>query len=145
MATLVDTNILLRMTQPHSPQAQIAERALGVLRRDRETLHIASQNIFEFWVVSTRPNSENGLGLTVEQAWQEVTRLKRLFDLLPELPLQSEWERIIVGFRVAGKNGHDARLVAAMAVNGLASILTFNVQDFARYSSIKVLDPKTIV
>jgi len=144
MATLVDTNILLRMMQPHSAQAQIAERALGALRRDRETLHIASQNVFEFWAVSTRLLSENGLGLTVDRAWQEVLRLKRLFSLLPELPLLPEWERLVVAFRVSGKNSHDTRLVATMAVHGVKNILTFNIDDFARYVSIRVLDPRVI-
>ena len=144
MPTLVDTNVLLRLIQPQSPQAQIAERALRALRRDRDSLHIASQNIIEFWVVATRPVSENGLGLTIDQALHEVVRLKRFFILLPELPLQSEWERLVVTFRVSGKNGHDARLVAAMSVHRLDRILTFNVADFTRYTGIKVLDPKAV-
>ena len=144
MPTLVDTNVLLRLIQPQSPQAQIAERALRALRRDRDSLHIASQNIIEFWVVATRPVSENGLGLTIDQALHEVVRLKRFFILLRELPLQSEWERLVVTFRVSGKNGHDARLVAAMSVHRLDRILTFNVADFTRYTGIKVLDPKAV-
>ena len=144
MAILLDTNILLRMMQPQSPHAQIVERALGSLRRNGETLHIASQNLFEFWSVATRPLSENGLGLTAEQARPELHRLKRLFVLLPELPLLSDWERIVIDQRVSGKNAHDARLVAAMAVHQIGDILTFNIQDFARYSGIKVLDPRTI-
>ena len=114
------------------------------MRRDRDSLHIASQNIIEFWVVATRPVSENGLGLTIDQALHEVVRLKRFFILLPELPLQSEWERLVVTFRVSGKNGHDARLVAAMSVHRLDRILTFNVADFTRYTGIKVLDPKAV-
>jgi predicted nucleic-acid-binding protein len=48
MAVLVDTNILLRMLQPHTAHATIANRALDVLRARSEELHIISQNLVEF-------------------------------------------------------------------------------------------------
>ena len=76
---------------------------------------------------------------------EQVLALKRLFTLLPEAPLQREWERLVTAHRVSGKNTHDARLVAAMMVHGVSSILTFNVQDFTRYAGIVVLDPGTVV
>lgn len=145
MAILLDTNVLLRLAQPQSPLASIAERAVRTLRRKRETLSIATQNLFEFWAVATRPQTGNGLGFTVQQASQEITRLKRFFEVLPEQPLLAEWERLVSAHQVSGKNSHDARLVAAMVVNGVESILTFNVQDFVRYIDIKVLDPRTVV
>ena len=88
---------------------------------------------------------ENGLGFTIEQAAAEVNSLKRLFVLLPEAPLLQEWERVVTAYRASGKNTHDARLVAAMLVHGIGSILTFNVPDFARYTEITVVDPKTLL
>jgi predicted nucleic acid-binding protein len=144
MAVLLDTNILLRLLQPHSPHAPIAERALNALRSRNESLQITAQNIVEFWAVATRPAAENGLGMTVERAMAQVTTLRRLFALLPEAPLQSEWERLVTTYRVSGKNSHDARPVAAMMVHGTMSILTFNVQDFTRYAGIIILDPRMI-
>jgi predicted nucleic acid-binding protein len=140
MAVLLDTNILIRLAQPHHPSAPVATQALRTLRAANETLHIAQQNIVEFWAVTTRPIAANGLGYTTEQAAEEVSALKRLFDLLPELPLQDEWERLVAHYHVSGKNAHDARLVAAMVVHGVDGILTFNAQDFVRYTEIRVLD-----
>jgi predicted nucleic acid-binding protein len=145
MAVLVDTNILLRISQPDTTHATIAERALDALRIRNEELRITSQNLVEFWAVATRSLTENGLGFTVEQAMAQMLALKQLFILLPEAPLQSEWERLVTSYRVAGKNSHDARLVAAMMVHGTRSILTFNVQDFTRYAEITVLDPRMVV
>ena len=49
-----------------------------------------------------------------------------------------------LAYRVAGKNTHDARLVAAMVVHGVSSILTFNIQDFTRYAEITIFDPRTL-
>ncbi len=140
MAVLLDTNILLRLVQPHHPSAHVATRSLRLLRANNEILHIAQQNIVEFWAVATRPVAANGLGYSTEQATAEVDALKRLFVLLPELPLQDAWERLVTDYHVSGKNAHDARLVAAMVVNGIESILTFNAQDFLRYGEIRVLD-----
>jgi len=142
MAVLLDTNILLRLAQPHHPSAPVAARALRALRANNEMLHITQQNIVEFWAVATRPIAANGLGYSTEQATREVDALKRLFVLLSELPLQDAWERLVADYRVSGKNAHDARLVAAMVVHGIESILTFNAQDFLRYGEIRVLDLK---
>jgi len=144
MAVLLDTNILLRLSQPNHPSNPIAEQALLILRRRGELLHIASQNLVEFWAVATCPLTENGLGLGVEQAATEIAFLKRLFVLLPEAPLQIEWERLVTTFRVSGKNSHDARLVAAMMVHGIGHILTFNATDFVRYSSVSVITPAAV-
>jgi predicted nucleic acid-binding protein len=144
MAVLLDTNILLRLLQPHHPHCPLAERALNTLRRRNEVLNLAAQNLVEFWAATTRPVDENGLGFTTEQAIMEVNVLKRLFVLLPEVPLLEEWGRLVAAYRVSGKNTHDARLVAAMIAHGVGSILTFNIQDFTRYPEIAVVDPKTL-
>jgi predicted nucleic acid-binding protein len=50
-----------------------------------------------------------------------------------------EWRRLVVIHGVSGKKAHDARLVATMTVNRITHILTFNVEDFARYAEIVVL------
>ncbi len=58
---------------------------------------------------------------------QEIGRLQRLFHLLvytPEVP--EAWQRLVVEQGIAGKQTHDAHLVAIMRVNAVSSILTFN-------------------
>ena len=144
MAVLLDTNILLRLLQPHHPHCPLAERALNTLRGRNEVLNLAAQNLVEFWAAITRPVDENGLGFNTEQATLEVSALKRLFVLLPEAPLLEAWGHLVAAYRVAGKNTHDTRLVAAMVVHGVSSILTFNIQDFTRYAEITIFDPRTL-
>jgi predicted nucleic acid-binding protein len=145
MATLIDTNVLLRLTQPHHPPCAFAECAVATLRTRNETLHVTPQNLMEFWAVATRPASENGLGMTVETAAGELAAFQRLFILLPETaPMFREWERLVTTHQVSGKNTHDAHIVAAMNVYGINMIMTFNVQDFARYSSISAVHPATL-
>ncbi|MEX2261813.1 MAG: hypothetical protein WD696_07665 [Bryobacteraceae bacterium] len=46
---------------------------------------------------------------------------------------------------VAGLKVHDARLVAAMNVHRISSIVTFDTGDFQRYFGIEVLHPQEIL
>jgi predicted nucleic acid-binding protein len=145
MAILIDTNILLRLLQPHHPHCDLVERALGTLRTQNETLNVTPQNLMEFWAVATRPTSENGLGMTVENAAVELAAFQRLFTLLPETALVfQEWERLVSKHQVSGKNTHDAHIVAAMNAYGITRILTLNVQDFTRYSDISAVHPASV-
>ena len=144
MAILLDTNVLLRLVQRRHPHSTLATHATNTLDARNETMLIAHQSIVEFWAVATRPINANGLGLTIEDAELELDGLKKLFRVLPELPVHEEWQRIVVKHRVSGKSVHDARLVAAMIVHGVGEILTFNMQDFARYTEISALDPSQI-
>ena len=141
MSVLVDTNILLRLLQPHHPHCGLAERALANLRSRNETLYLTAQNLVEFWTVVTRSPDGNGLGFTTEQTIAELTVLRHLFVVLPEQPLLDEWERLVRMYRVSGRHTHDARLVAAMVLSDVRSILTFNIRDFAGYREITAIDP----
>jgi predicted nucleic acid-binding protein len=145
MRVLLDSNILLRLAQSTHPMHGPAQLAVSTLEGGGDTLDIVPQNLYEFWVVATRPIANNGLGLTDVQASTEVARLRALFPLLDETPaVYPEWERLVMVHHVLGKNAHDAGLVAAMIVNMISHILTFNVADFTRFPSITVLDPATV-
>jgi predicted nucleic acid-binding protein len=88
----------------------------------------------------------NGLRLSTVAARREIERLERFFTVLRETPaLYPAWKRLVVEYQVSGKPTYDARLVAAMQVHGVASILTFNPGDFRRYARIEVVDPASIV
>jgi predicted nucleic acid-binding protein len=145
MAVFIDTNVLLRGLQPSNPSISIARDAIDRLRESGETMSVAVQNIIEFWVVATRPLENNSLGLSAEQALSEVAGFRALFEVLPENPLiLPEWERLVCLYGVSGRNAHDARLVAAMNVNRVDKILTFNIRDVTRFRDIQVLDPNSL-
>jgi predicted nucleic acid-binding protein len=146
MSYLVDTNVLVRVVQPKNPHQVEADKALRSLRHESESLMIIAQNLIEFWAVATRPPINNGLGLTADQTATQIGNLKSLFTLLPDTPkIFSEWERIVLQHKVSGKQVHDARLVAAMSVYDLTHLLTFNTDDFKRFTTIIVVSPQTIL
>lgn len=145
MIWLVDTNVLLRGVQMSHPAHADAKRAVAILLRRGDELRISTQNMIEFWAVATRPIANNGLNLSIEEAARELQGLKLLFEMLPDsVDVLNEWENLVTKHRVAGKQAHDARLVAAMQAHGITHLLTFNAKDFARYSGITVVEPQTI-
>ncbi|MFM7363849.1 MAG: type II toxin-antitoxin system VapC family toxin [Cuspidothrix sp.] len=146
MKYLVDTNILLRLVQKNSPMHLDTQRAILKLKKQGEFLCIIPQNIIEFWAVATRPLDKNGLGLSITQAEEESAKLKKIFILELDTPqIFTEWESLVIKYQVMGKQVHDARLAAAMLAHNITHLLTFNVDDFQRFSDIVVVDPRSVV
>ncbi len=145
MSYVLDSNILLRMAQPaHSMHAE-ATQATTALLRQGQIIHVIPQTLYEFWSVATREVQFNGLGLSVPDTQVELIRIKNLFLFLPDSPsIYPEWERLVTQHSVRGRDSHDARIVAAMNVHGITHLLTFNKDDFKRFSAITVLLPSEV-
>jgi predicted nucleic acid-binding protein len=145
MNVLLDTNMLARLVEPACTHHPIALGAIANLKLQGDTLCIVPQSFYELWVVSTRPTSSNGRGLTPLQVAAEFAQLKTRFLVFADTPaIFDEWERLVTTLGVLGKPAHDTRLVAAMLAHNVSHLLTFNIKDFTRYSGITVLDPHTV-
>jgi predicted nucleic acid-binding protein len=145
MRYLEDTNLLLRGAEPAHPMYPVAVHAIATLLDRGDEVVLVPQNLFEFWVVVTRPRDRNGLGMTVAQAEAELSRLEIQLPLLPDSPsLYQEWRRLVTTYGVRGARAHDARLVAAMLTHGITHILTFNVDDFRQFREITVVHPQDV-
>ena len=146
MKILVDANILLRVAHSVDPQHQLTMDAIAKLLLNKHDLGMVPQGIYEFWVVASRPRAVNGLGLAVGQVQNELLNLRQSFVLLKETDaFYSEWEALVSRHAIVGKNAHDTRLVAAMVVHGITHLLTFNKQDFQRFTNITVLTPADVM
>ncbi len=145
MKFLLDTNILLRLSQPRHPHHEPTLAALDLLRHRELTLDIVPQNLYEYWAVATRSQQENGLGFTAQRIQAEIASICQLFMLLrDERSIFDRWLIIVEQHDVRGKSTHDTRLVAAMQRHGLSHLLTFNRADFSRFTEISVLTPDEI-
>jgi predicted nucleic acid-binding protein len=143
---LLDTNLLTRMTRSQDPQAGVARGAIQTLLRRGELLVLVPQNLYEFWVVATRPPGappagSNGLGMTPAQAGHWLRFFQRRFTLLPDREeLVRLWQALVEAHSVTGFRAHDVRLVAAMQSYGIARLLTFNTAHY-RSLPVTILDP----
>jgi predicted nucleic acid-binding protein len=123
-----------------------AAQSINLLIRDSKRISVIPQNLIEFWAVATRPESSNGLGLSVGATAQIIAALKTAFELLPDTDaIFNQWEQLVVRHSVSGKQVYDARLVAAMLVHNLTHLLIFNVRDFKRFTEITAVNPQNIV
>ena len=110
-----------------------------------EPLAIAVQNVAEFWNAATRPVVNNGLGLTIEEAQAELSRIEGFFQILTENEVSyAAWKTLLIESRVSGVQVHDARLAAVMKTHGITRIVTFNVSDFTRFPDIEPVHPEEI-
>jgi predicted nucleic acid-binding protein len=145
MSYLVDTNVLLRGVQKSHPMHSDAARSIDLLLRRGEAVLVIPQNLIEFWAVATRPEANNGLGLSVDETAQRIAVFKSAFVLLPDThAIFKEWEQVVTQFQVLGKQVYDARLVAAMTVHNISHLLTFNDGDFKRFTEITVVNPESV-
>jgi predicted nucleic acid-binding protein len=144
MAVLVDTNVLLRRTQPNHEHHPAAVESVAKLLERGETVLFTAQNIYEFWNVVTRPLASNGLGFSTAQAQAEIEKIESVLTLLPDSPAAyPEWKKLVAKHAVQGVQVHDTRLVATMNVHGVRQLLTFNTGDFVRFG-IELLHPSTV-
>jgi predicted nucleic acid-binding protein len=92
--------------------------------------------------VATKPVAENGLALAHSDADAQLGKLLVSLEVLYDSPdIAAELRRLVVVHKVTGKKTHDARMVAAMNIQNITEILTFNVKDFTRYPAITILSP----
>jgi predicted nucleic acid-binding protein len=142
---LVDSNILLRWVKPdHSDYPAIVAAVDTILRHDGVFCY-TSQNVAEFWNACTRPVDRNGYGLSPQDTDRRARFFEERLRLLPDsLAAHEEWRKLLVTHSVSGVQVHDARLVAAMRVHNVNRILTFNDKDFARYTDIQAVHPRSV-
>jgi predicted nucleic acid-binding protein len=116
MLYLADTNILLRFVAPTDPNHALVRHILYSLLKRGELICYLSQN------------------------------LERHLTFLPDSEeIHTQWRNLIVDHRVCGVQVHDARIVAAMRVYNITQILSFNTDDFIRYSNeIQAIHPSEI-
>ena len=130
----VDTNVLVGSIAPASPHHELALRSLERARQRGEELFISRQIIREFLAVVTRPQTW-GPPKRMEDALADVAQFTDEFKVLEDG--QHVTETLIALCRevpVAGKQVHDANIVATMLAAGERRLLTFNTTDFRRYA-----------
>lgn len=129
---VVDTNILLSATDRSRVQH---EAARTFLREDPRDLHLTPQVAREYLAVATRPAGLNGLGLAPEAAVANVRELLRSLGMLHEgTASTAHLLRLVADGAGAGRQVHDATLVAVALAHGAAAVVTDDTSHFARFA-----------
>lgn len=146
MEILVDTGVLLRLVIRADPAHQETRNAVRLLKARGDNLVALTQNAAEFWNVCTRPASVRGYGLSIQETQRKLRVLEKRVEFRADsLAGFQEWKRLVVAHQVSGVEVHDTRLVAAMNMQGITHIVTYNKNDFKRFQNITALLPGEVV
>lgn len=127
----LDTNVLLDATDEGRSFHSKALGLFSLLPQSGAELLLATQVIREYVVVATRAQKNNGLGLSVEDAVNNVIEFRKQAKVIPESVSSCEnlleWS---VRLHVTGKKLHDLQILATALQAGAQILLTSNVADF---------------
>jgi predicted nucleic acid-binding protein len=143
---MFDTNVILSATDEGRAEHRQAMLIFNNWTGSGTSLYASGQIMREYLAVATRPADKNGLGLEQADALANVRAFRTRTSLLGE---DGQVADCLLGLldetRCAGKQVHDANIVATMLVHGIDSLITMNLGDFARFEHhIKVIPLATI-
>ena len=137
-AVFLDTNVLLTATTPARPLHEAALEVFDVWPDRGLRLCTSGQVLREYLVVATRPAEVNGLGLSLEDALVNASRIGERLQVLAEGEATlRRLERIVRDFGCRGKQVHDAHIVATALEHGVAKLVTENTADFLRSACVR--------
>ena len=137
----VDTNILIFATNELSEWHLPASKALEEARQSSVDLIISTQILREYLAAATRI-SVMGNGLPLPKILENVRIFRNEFTVVEDNPFVLDTLLdLLQKVTVAGKQVHDANIVATMQVHGVRHLLTHNVADFNRFASFITVLP----
>jgi predicted nucleic acid-binding protein len=131
---VLDTNVLLAATDEGGSDHPEAVASLNEWPASGVVLYTSGQILREYLVVATRPIGQNGLGMPQPPAVANVRALRRRLRLMAENEkVADRLAQVLDAVTCTGKQIHDANVVATMLVHGVDTVITSNVEDFARF------------
>ncbi len=142
---LLDTNIILRFSNPADTQHELVTNAVATLLMQAHECYLTPQVLIELWVIATRPTDVNGLGWSPKHTRNIIAQLIDRFPMAEESPqVFPAWLALVMENQIKGKRTHDARIVAVMRVSNISHVLTLNPNDFYGLSDVIVIHPQNI-
>ena len=129
----LDTNVLVLARFEAAPRHALARRRMREAGDSREVLRISRQVLREYLATVTRPQRWSA-PVAMGEALEHAAALEARFEILEDGPEVADFlKRLCREVPVAGKQVHDANIVATMLAHGERRLLTFNGGDFRRY------------
>jgi len=142
-SVFLDTDILIFGELPNSPLYAAVKLRLAELEATGTELWTSRQVLREFLAVMSR-----GTGLSTVPPMAELLAdvahfSNRLFIAEDGPAVTQQLAMLLSTVTCAGKQVHDANIVATMRANGIRRLLTHNVTDFQRFAPHVAIEPLT--
>jgi predicted nucleic acid-binding protein len=131
---MLDSNVLLAATDVDRAEHRDAMRILDHWPRSGTALYVSGQVIREYLSVATRPMEANGIGLSAAVAVRNVRAFRERLTLVHDSGnVIDRLLSLLSDVDCAGKQIHDANVVATMLAHGITTVVTANLKDFVRF------------
>jgi predicted nucleic acid-binding protein len=139
---LIDTNVLIYATLAADSRHQQAQKVLSLRNHSGVEMFVSVQNLAEMYPNLTGPKNQPPDSPSL--AREKILSLTRLRGITV-LPLTMESVQHALDLCVPGnvtrQNYFDRQLAALMLREGISTIITENVKDFAGIKGIKAINP----
>ncbi|HEY7422756.1 MAG TPA: PIN domain-containing protein [Gemmataceae bacterium] len=130
----VDTNILIYSTTALSPFYGVAQSKLDDLAAAGHPLWISRQILREYLAAMSRPGALT-TPISMTSLLTDVQAFQTRFLVAEDGQMVTAHLLNLLGtISCAGKQVHDANIVATMLTHGIPKLLTHNTADFNRFS-----------
>jgi predicted nucleic acid-binding protein len=138
----IDTNVLIYATRPSSSFHEWAKSALAAAVASEPRTAVSRQVLREYLAVVTRPAGGSD-ALSMTDALADVARFSSSLAVLEDGPeVAARLVELCRTVQLAGRQVHDANIVATMLAHGEDRLLTMNRSDFRRFEPhIKIVEP----
>jgi predicted nucleic acid-binding protein len=132
----IDTNILIHVTNTQSPWQKIAEKTLIQAKAQNIELVISPQILREYLAAATRLTVLNDNDISFSMIIENIKYFQEEFTVVEDnqLAVLNQLMELVQTIATAGKQIHDANIVATMLVHDINHLLTHNTNDFKRFS-----------
>jgi len=139
---LVDTNVLIYATLSSDPRHERARFVLEQRLRADVEMFVSAQNLAEMYPNLTGPKNQppDSPALAGDKI-RSVARLRGITVLPTTFDIALRALDLCVAAGLTRRTYFDAQLAAVMLREGIPTIVTENVTDFARYKGIRPLNP----
>jgi len=137
----LDTNILVRATIKTAPLHQEAQSLLNQLWQSESQLWVSPQVLREYFSTLTRPQTYSYTP-DKNQVIEQIRRFKQTFFIAEEtISVSDQLLTLTEKVLIAGKQIHDANIVATMLVYKIDTLATHNLEDFKRFVGLITILP----
>jgi predicted nucleic acid-binding protein len=135
-AVFIDTNVLIYAAVPDYPEHAAAVTQLSRLDQSGARAWISRQVLREYLAALTRPSAFTP-PIEMTAALADLPALLGRFAILEDgSAVTRALIAILQSVPCGGKQVHDANIVATMLAHGVRRLLTHNVRDFQRFTSL---------
>jgi predicted nucleic acid-binding protein len=137
---LIDTNVLIEATDEGRRFHSQAVRLFREAPERGVDLVLATQILREYLVVATRPVENNGLGMAMPEALDNLRQFRGRASLIAETMEAGELFLKWAGqFGIRGKKLHDLQIVATATTGGMDALITANEEDFPDCGALAIV------